>query len=106
MHDPLDGGRTARRRRTGQLFLLGLLTWVACSSLVPRHGWDKSLGPVVPHDTFPDDCSLCHTGSDWHTLRADFAFDHEARTGDGGIAVGVASFHEQELEPEQLLLLA
>ncbi|HZT56912.1 MAG TPA: hypothetical protein VFA35_11850 [Burkholderiaceae bacterium] len=81
MHDPHDGGRTARRRRTGQLFLLGLLTWVACSSLVPRHGWDKSLGPVVPHDTFPDDCSLCHTGSDWHTLHADFAFDHRARTG-------------------------
>jgi hypothetical protein len=54
---------------------------VACVNLVPRQGWDPAAGPVVPHDTFPADCQLCHTGSDWHTLRADFTFDHEQRTG-------------------------
>jgi hypothetical protein len=54
---------------------------VACVNLVPRHGWDPASGPVVPHDSFPADCQLCHTGSDWHTLRPDFVFDHEARTG-------------------------
>ena len=54
---------------------------VACVNLVPRHGWDAGAGPVVPHDSFPADCSLCHTGTDWHTLRKDFVYDHEARTG-------------------------
>jgi hypothetical protein len=60
---------------------LGLLIWVACSTLVPRQGWDRASGPVVPHDTFPEDCKLCHTGGDWHTLRTDFQFDHAQRTG-------------------------
>jgi hypothetical protein len=54
---------------------------VACATFVPQQGWNESFGPVVPHDNFPADCSLCHTGSDWHTLRADFKFDHEQRTG-------------------------
>lgn len=70
-----------RPRRRRALPWLATLLVVACVNLVPRPGWDPSLGPVVPHDSFPADCSLCHTGSDWHTLRADFAFDHEARTG-------------------------
>jgi len=71
--------RAVRRRTLPWLFLY--LAVVACATFVPRHGWDASLGPVVPHDSFPADCSLCHTGGDWHTLRADFAFDHAKATG-------------------------
>lgn len=63
----------------------GYLILAACMNLAPpdarRHGWWKGLGPVMPHDTFPADCSLCHVGSDWQTLREDFVFDHEAETG-------------------------
>jgi hypothetical protein len=61
--------------------LLALLFWVSCGTLAPRQGWDRRQGPVVPHDSFPAECSLCHTGNDWNTLRADFRFDHEAETG-------------------------
>ena len=54
---------------------------VACATFVPQQGWNPAAGPVVPHDTFPGDCSLCHKGGDWHSLREDFTFDHGARTG-------------------------
>jgi hypothetical protein len=54
---------------------------VACVNLVPRQGWDPARGPVVPHDTFPADCALCHEGGDWSVVRADFEFDHERETG-------------------------
>lgn len=43
--------------------------------------WWEGFGPVLPHDTFPGDCALCHEGQGWQSLRADFAFDHEAETG-------------------------
>lgn len=71
--------RTPAWRRHAWLF--AWLFAVACVNFVPQHGWDASAGPVVPHDSFPADCSLCHEGSDWHTLKADFTFDHEAKTG-------------------------
>ncbi|MFO1053119.1 MAG: hypothetical protein U1F36_12975 [Planctomycetota bacterium] len=45
------------------------------------HRWWAGLGPVLPHDTFPADCKLCHTGSDWNTLVPEFSFDHAAKTG-------------------------
>src|SRR5690348_14958411 len=48
---------------------------------VPREQWNARRGPVVPHDTFPRDCSLCHTGSTWNSIRADFTFDHGKETG-------------------------
>lgn len=54
---------------------------VACATFVPQQGWNPGNGPVVPHDTFPADCSLCHVGGDWHTLKQDFVFDHAAKTG-------------------------
>jgi hypothetical protein len=63
------------------LWLVAILFAVACATFVPQQGWSPDAGPVVPHDSFPADCSLCHVGGDWHTLREDFAFDHEARTG-------------------------
>ncbi len=66
-------------------FLLGLLA-VACvvasnpDSEAP-HGWSGANGIVVPHDSFPADCMLCHQKGGWSNLRADFTFDHEASTG-------------------------
>lgn len=45
------------------------------------HRWWSGLGPVLPHDSFPADCKLCHTGSDWNSLRDDFHFDHLKETG-------------------------
>ena len=51
------------------------------SGFTPRQGWNRANGPVVPHDKFPADCSLCHAGSNWTTIKKDFAFDHTAQTG-------------------------
>ncbi len=48
---------------------------------VKQHLWWGGLGPVLPHDTFPGDCSLCHVGSGWQTLSEDFSFDHAGETG-------------------------
>jgi hypothetical protein len=45
------------------------------------HRWWAGLGPVVPHESFPSDCELCHVGGTWNVLRPDFEFDHEAATG-------------------------
>ncbi|MCA9305683.1 MAG: hypothetical protein KDA16_04080 [Phycisphaerales bacterium] len=58
-----------------------LVFWASCTRIQIRQGWDDRLGPVVPHDSFPADCTLCHTGTDWNTLKPDFSFDHEAETG-------------------------
>lgn len=48
---------------------------------VKQHLWWSGLGPVLPHETFPSDCALCHVGSDWQGVREDFRFDHAAETG-------------------------
>ncbi len=60
----------------------GLLT---CLSTPKRekvqHAWDGARGPVVPHDSFPSDCSLCHVGEAWHKIKDSFQFDHEKETG-------------------------
>jgi hypothetical protein len=68
--------------------LLGLvLLPLACTARwravvrAPRQGWWEERGPVVPHDQFPADCTLCHAGDDWRTIREDFQFDHLAETG-------------------------
>lgn len=45
------------------------------------HEWRESRGPVVPHDSFPRDCTLCHEKGSWHELRKDFVFDHLKETG-------------------------
>lgn len=55
-----------------------------------RHEWWEGLGPVVPHETFPADCQLCHLGDNWQSLRPDFTFDHEAETG-----VALTGSHDQ-----------
>ena len=46
-----------------------------------RHRWWSGLGPVLPHDTFPSDCKLCHEGQTWDKLTDDFTYDHERMTG-------------------------
>lgn len=71
--------------RTKVIALL-VAAWItACvtqsQDAVKQHLWWSGLGPVLPHDTFPADCSLCHVGDDWQTLSSDFQFDHEQETG-------------------------
>ncbi len=70
------------------LFAALAVTWcivVACATQSPGSGelnrWWAGLGPVLPHDSFPADCSLCHVGQEWNTLVKDFKFDHERETG-------------------------
>jgi len=58
---------------------------LACATQGPGgaelHRWWAGLGPVLPHDTFPADCSLCHLGAQWQELRPSFTFDHGKETG-------------------------
>ncbi len=78
------------RAHAAILFLALALGLLACAvdggsrktwDPVEPQQWQKERGPVVPHDTFPRDCSLCHEGSSWHAIRSDFSFDHAAETG-------------------------
>lgn len=66
-------------------FGVAYLAVVACSSASPQtrglHRWWAGFGLVVPHESFPADCKLCHQGAQWNELVPDFAFDHAARTG-------------------------
>ena len=47
----------------------------------PRPQWSEEWGPMVPHHTFPADCSLCHYPDQWDVIRDDFEFDHAKETG-------------------------
>ncbi|CAN5456131.1 hypothetical protein BH10PLA1_BH10PLA1_04700 [soil metagenome] len=66
----------------GSIVLLLVGTLVSCNSFFPpvRQGWNKSFGPVVPHDKFPGDCTICHTGATWTQIRKDFTYDHNHLT--------------------------
>ena len=78
-------------RLSSSLFLAALVSLLglfACtvggeigSGSVPQQDWDQRRGPVIPHDSFPRDCSLCHAGGAWTRIREDFAFDHAKETG-------------------------
>lgn len=82
MQTTMDDARRPLGRSLAHAAMLLWLLVVACVNLVPREGWNPELGPVVPHDSFPADCTLCHVaGGDWHTLRPDFSFDHELQAG-------------------------
>ena len=67
--------------------LIAVLSYVAvaCVTSGPAvgelHRWWVGLGPVLPHDTFPADCNLCHAGQGWNVLTEDFEFDHQMETG-------------------------
>ncbi len=63
------------------LAFLVLACVVQGPSDVQQHRWWSGIGPVLPHDSFPADCGLCHVGDDWQSLRGDFQFDHLAETG-------------------------
>jgi len=72
-------------KRTSML-LVAAAAWACVAQAdrendAPPQGWWHERGPVVPHDSFPADCSLCHQGDDWTTLRPDFRFDHADETG-------------------------
>jgi len=78
------------------LLAIGAFLVGACVSRRPGnatlHRWWTQLGLVLPHDTFPANCKLCHVGEKWNTLTEDFTFDHEAETG-----VPLAGAHSQAL---------
>lgn len=74
-------------QRKHQIALLCALAYVVVACVargpgtVPQYSWWLGLGPVVPHETFPADCTLCHLENRWQKLNEDFSFDHEAETG-------------------------
>lgn len=61
--------------------LLFAVALVSCAVFSGPQHWPERNGPVIPHDTFPGDCSVCHTSGGWSEIRAEFQFDHEASTG-------------------------
>jgi hypothetical protein len=61
--------------------VIGIIFAINCRPDVPRESWSKHWGPLVPHKTFPGDCSICHVTDSWDTLKKDFSFDHKAQTG-------------------------
>ena len=73
------------RTHKGRLLLLGALSLlvVACVMQGPGsgelHRWWAGFGPVLPHDTFPADCQLCHEGEKWNKLKPNSKFDHKAK---------------------------
>lgn len=76
--------RLTEKRNPVAIALLSLALFACVGGSVFRgepHEWWADRGPVVPHETFPASCDLCHTGSDWNTLREDFEYDHLAETG-------------------------
>lgn len=72
---------SGRRAAAFTLLVVLSLACITCTSFFPRHNWSQKWGPLVPHDTFPGDCGLCHVPERWDTLRVDFEFDHEGETG-------------------------
>ena len=79
---------TVRQGLVSGAFVLMGGVFIACSilpgggkGLTPVQMWLEDRGPVVPHDDFPSDCSICHEGTSWHQIKADFEFDHELETG-------------------------
>lgn len=78
----MNARRWARRLSLSGALIALIAACVATGpEAVKQHLWWSGLGPVLPHDTFPADCALCHVGNDWQTLTADFHFDHAKETG-------------------------
>lgn len=77
--------RTRRRARIVLGSVAFGLVAVACAvqgtDVARLRLWEAGFGPVLPHETFPADCSLCHEGQGWQDLRDDFTFDHAEETG-------------------------
>ena len=47
------------------LLFLGVACMVSGRDSAAQKLWWSGYGPVLPHDTFPGDCGLCHVGNDW-----------------------------------------
>lgn len=82
----MKSSRNVRQRRFASITSLCLATvWclllINCETVVPRQGWSENWGPMVPHETFPGDCQICHLTNRWDVLRENFAFDHARQTG-------------------------
>lgn len=77
--------RFARQLRVLSLGFVLLFLAVACvvqgRDSAAQKLWWSGFGPVMPHDTFPGDCGLCHVGEDWQHVSAEFEYDHEGETG-------------------------
>lgn len=77
--------RFARQLRVLSLGFVLLFLAVACvvqgRDSAAQKLWWSGFGPVMPHDTFPGDCGLCHVGEDWQHVSAEFEYDHEAKPG-------------------------
>lgn len=76
--------RRNKRSNGSRILLLAIamvIVLVNCRPNSPRQGWSKRWGPIVPHESFPGDCGICHVPDRWDVLREDFAFDHDAQTG-------------------------
>lgn len=77
----------SRTRGWTVIALSAAVGFLAAACVVQGHDsaaqrlWWAGFGPVLPHDTFPGDCSLCHAGNDWQRVTSDFEFDHEKETG-------------------------
>ena len=75
------------RSNKSRLALIAALSFLVVACVLDRpgsgelHRWWSGLGPVLPHDTFPGDCKLCHVGKGWNDLTEDFQFDHKKETG-------------------------
>ena len=80
------GLRLSRTRLNFALAALAVIGAAGCltdrkpDSVRPQDWW-SGRGPVVPHDSFPADCALCHTSENWQEIRPDFHFDHAQETG-------------------------
>ena len=59
----LTGGRLALL--VGAVLYVGFACAIQPRDDVEPHQWWEARGPVVPHGSFPDDCSLCHIGEHW-----------------------------------------
>ncbi|MBK7875345.1 MAG: hypothetical protein IPJ77_06285 [Planctomycetes bacterium] len=86
-HDSKNERSTARARALLLALSIALLVFACAVSgslrgpQGPQQEWSADHGPVVPHDSFPRDCSLCHAGGSWHAIKKDFRFDHAKETG-------------------------
>ena len=74
--------RATRARRWLLLTVLAAGGIIGCAAVImPRNNWSEEWGPMVPHETFPADCSECHGSKNWTDIKEDFTFDHGAETG-------------------------
>ncbi|MDZ4773517.1 MAG: hypothetical protein SGI72_10325 [Planctomycetota bacterium] len=75
------------QRHLRTISIVAALTFLAVACVVQGRDsaaqklWWSGFGPVLPHDTFPGDCGLCHIGDDWQRVSSEFEYDHEGETG-------------------------